>query len=247
MEAVIVEDEVNAKEALQQLLVQYCPQVEVISHARTLDEASEALLKYDPKVVFMDIQLGKEMVFSLFEKVDMHRSHVIFTTAYNEFAVEAFRLAAVDYLLKPINPSRLTEAVKKAESMEASLRSLEINALLANLRDNTSPRKIVLSTADMIHVVHLGDILHCQASQNYTTFNLRSAPPIIVSKTLKAFDELLTPQGFFRVHKSWLINLEYVKAYDKREGGKCIMADGSEIPVSPQRREQLLLLLQQLL
>ena len=244
METIIVEDEINAKEALERLLAQYCPFVNVIAHARTLKEASQALQEFKPKLIFLDIQLGKEKVFSLFEEIDSSQTHVIFATAYDQYAVEAFRLAAVDYLLKPVNPERLTEAVKKAQARESGRQSLELKALITNFQQSKKARKIVLSTAEMMHVVDLENIVSCQSSQNYTTFNLQNGHDIIVSRTLKEFEEILSPQGFYRIHKSWLVNLSFVKAYDKREGGRCIMTNGTEIPVSPLKKEGFLSLLQ---
>lgn len=246
--ALIVEDEQNAKEALEGLLQKFCPEVNVLGWARSVDEAVEQVLQKKPKLLFLDIQLGEEQSFALFNRVQVHDLSLIFTTAYDQFAVDAFRLAAVDYLLKPINPLHLQEAVQKAlKATSSSQESVALEALLANFsRQETKPTKITLATAEMVHVVELSSIVKCQSSGNYTVFHFNDTE-LLVSKTLKEFDDQLARCGFFRAHRSWLINTAFIAGYDKREGGCVVMKDTTRVPVSPAKKDQLLEIIEGLL
>lgn len=244
--ALIVEDEKKASEALEDLLEMVCPDVEVIATSDSVSKAIDDISTHTPDLVFLDIQLGEQKSFEILEELPKELFQVIFVTAYNEYAVEAFSFSAIDYLLKPVNPERLKVAVEKALVRIDEGKAIEtLDVLLDNLKSEKRPKKIVLSTMEFVHVVDIENIIKCQSSANYTIFHLKSGKEIMISKTLKEYEEQLNGYGFFRVHKSWLINVDYVKGYDRKDGGFAIMNDGSEVPVSPTKKEDLMILLKQ--
>ena len=192
-------------------------------------------------------RLGDDTGFSLLESLPDIPFEVIFVTAYDSYAIQAIRFSALDYLLKPIDPEELTHAVDKA--VQVVLRKQEnkrMQNLLQNKRALDKQKKIALSVADKIEFVEIGSIVRCESESNYTTFYLKSGEKLIVSKTLKEFDDLLTPYNFLRVHQSHLINLEEIKSFIKSDGGYIRMKDGSSISISRQRRNYVMEVLKQL-
>ena len=244
---VIIEDEPSASQNLANLLQQSSVVVEVIKVCRDLDEGLEALTMLDFDLVLLDIQLGGNTSFELLEKLEDYDFQIIFVTAYNEYALQAFQFSAIDYILKPINSLRLEEALHKVyDKIEIQKRSNMLSVLMDNLSTNQSkPSKIVLSTADMVHIVELERIIKCQSSVNYTIFYLSNGKELIISKTLKEFDQQLSGAGFFRVHRSWLINEHHIIGYDKREGGYVVMSDQTKLPVSSMKRDELMKLIKE--
>lgn len=239
----IVEDEPSAAQALEKLLALHCPEVEVVGHAQSVKEGSELIETLEPELILLDIQLGKEHSFQLLEKLpELSNPHIIFTTAYSEYAVEAFRFSAVDYLLKPIDADQLREAIDKVVmQMKTQESNTNLNVLIENMQSNQGQKKkLVLSTLDALHVIEIGAIIRCKSDMNYTIFYLVGGKELIISKTLKEFEKQLTPYGFLRIHKSWLINKFHITAYDKTDGGYAIMQDESRVPVSDLKREYLL-------
>lgn len=245
LRTVIVEDEKPAREVLVKLLSKNCPEVEVVAEAGNVSEGISSIRQLHPDLILLDVQLQTERSFSILEALTDYQYQVVFATAHQEYAVNAFKFAAVDYLMKPINPVRLSEAIRRAKrNLETNRPVNTIELLLNNLKAETQKgRKIVLSTMDMMHVVELTTIICCQSTMNYTTFFLEDGEQIIVSRTLKEFDKQLTAFDFFRAHRSWLINQHQVKGYSKREGGEIIMSDDRRIPVSPVKKEHFLKIL----
>lgn len=158
------------------------------------------------------------------------------------YAIQAFKFSALDYLLKPIDPNDLIAAVEKLnESIHKEDENLKLKAFMANIQGVTPElKKIVLKTAESIHLVNVKDIIRCESSSNYTLFFFSDNTKLLVSKTLKEFDEMLSPYGFFRAHQSHLINLNFLDRYDKAEGGTLILKDKSSIPLAVRKREQLM-------
>lgn len=243
----IIEDEPNARQAIEKLIASTCPEVEIVGEADTVAKGLDQIINLNPDLILMDIQLGQDQSFQILEKIPAHRSHIIFITAYSEYAVEAFRFSAIDYLLKPINPLLLREAVDKVlEKIKNDTASSALDILIQNLQaDQIQRKKLVLSTLETMHVVEVSDIIKCQSHMNYTTFYLRDGKELIISKTLKEFEDQLTPHDFFRIHKSWLINKHLIKGYDKTEGGYAIMIDDSKVPVSSMKKEELLIIIKE--
>lgn len=240
--SIIVEDEVKSRETLSGLLKRYCKGVEIVSEADGYTTGIEAIRLYNPDVVFLDIQMPDGSGFKLLEDLKEINFEVIFTTAYDQFAIKAIKYSALDYLLKPIVPEELIAAVEKVsrKKQEGKINK-HVNVLLNNLnREAHESKKIVLSTAEKIHVVETDDILRCESDNYYTMFHFTDGSRLLISKTLKENEELLSDHNFVRPHKSHLINLKYLKSFNRNDGGYIVMTDGSKIPVSRRKKESIL-------
>jgi two-component system LytT family response regulator len=240
--AVIVEDEKKSRETLIGLLNLYCKNVKIVAEADSVRTGIDAIEKHDPDILFLDIQMPDGSGFRLLESVGKINFDVIFTTAYDQFAIKAIKFSALDYLLKPIFPDDLVEAVKKAEQKRESTVSKEgIKVLLENIRrPETDSPKIVLSTSEKINVVKVRDILRCESDNYYTMYYFTDGKRLLVSKTLKENEELLSGYNFIRPHKSHLVNTIYIKSFNKQDGGYIVMTDGSTIPVSRRKKEKII-------
>ncbi|MGZ3885041.1 MAG: LytR/AlgR family response regulator transcription factor, partial [Bacteroidia bacterium] len=174
------------------------------------------------------------------------RFKVIFITAYQHYAVQAFRFAALDYILKPADPEVLSQALKKAvDNIDRERLSVKIDSFLNNM-DSKQSKKVVLKTADNIHVISLQEILYCEADRSYTIFYLADKSRIMVSNTLGQYEELFGDYGFLRIHQSYLLNVSYIRRYEKGDGGKIILSDNISLPVATRKKDQLLQLLSRL-
>lgn len=245
--AAIVDDEQGNRENLLHMLNDYCPQISISAICSSVAEARTVLMETKPDILFLDICLGNDTGFSLLESLPDISFEVIFVTAFDQYAIQAIRFSALDYLLKPIDPEELTCAVDKA--VRITLRKQEnkrMQNLLGNAKTVDKQKKIALSVADKIEFVEVGTIVRCESESNYTTFFLKSGEKLIVSRTLKEFDELLTPYNFLRVHQSHLINLDEIKSFIKTDGGYIRMKDGSLVSISRQRRNYVMEILKQL-
>lgn len=242
LRAVIVEDEKRSRETLQGLLKLYCKNLEVIGEAENVKEGLAVIQQQNPDVVFLDIQMPDGSGFKLLEQIEQIKFDVIFTTAYDQFAIKAIRYSALDYLLKPIYPKDLVNAVNKAEKNKQVQNSNEnINVLIENInRPLAESPKIILSTSEKINVVKIDEIIRCESDNYYTMFYFTNRKKILVSKTLKDQEELLSEYNFIRPHKSHLINVKYIKSYLKTEGGVILMEDGSKVPVSRRKKEYIM-------
>jgi two-component system LytT family response regulator len=240
--AIIVEDEKMSRETLKRMLEKYCPQVDVVAEAEGYRMGIEMIKKFEPDVVFLDIQMPDGSGFRLLEEITDVKFEVIFTTAFDQFAIKAIKFSALDYLLKPIIPQELINAVEKVEHKRMEFRkSTNIDIFLENMKSKEDgAQKIVLSTSDKIHVIKIDDIVRCESDNYYTQFFFTDGKRLLISKTLKENEELLTQHNFIRPHKSHLINVKYIKSFLRQEGGYIIMTDGSKIPVSRRKREKIM-------
>ncbi len=240
--AVIVEDEKRSRESLSGLLKLYCKNVTIVAEADGVRTGMEAIAKNKPDIVFLDIQMPDGSGFKLLESIEDVNFSLIFTTAYDQFAIKAIKFSAIDYLLKPIFPDDLVEAVNKAEkNVLSKLTQQNVEVLLENFRKpEIEPPKIVLSTAEKIHVVNVKDIIRCESDNYYTRYFFIDGKKLLISKTLKENEELLSDYNFIRPHKSHLINVLYIKSYNKHDGGFINMTDGSVVPVSRRKKEKIL-------
>lgn len=236
MNAIIIDDEQNSRELLGNMLALYCPTVQILGTGESVQTGFAAINQFKPDVVFLDIQMGDGTGFDLLSLFDSLSFHVIFTTAFQEYAVQAFQYSAVDYLLKPISPEYLVKAVNKVQKLNHS--ETEIQTLLGNFKQ-PEDKKIVVKTHDRIYSIYIKDIIRCESDSSYTTLYLENGHKIVVAKQLKEFDEMLSPNGFLRVHQSHLVNLDYVFYYQKGNN-LLIMKDESAIPVSVKKKEELL-------
>ncbi len=240
---VIVDDELSSRENLLSYLKPLVGSQNIMGTASNVDEAYELILKTNPQIVFLDINLTHESGFDLLNKFNNPEFEVVFITAYNEFAVKAFKYNAIDYLLKPIDKEELTEAIRKA------LTKWELVNKPPNRYTNLFPHdrelkkpfsRLCISTKESLLFIDFEDLVRCESDINYTWFILASGEKVLSSKTLKEYDEILSEQNFVRVHKSHLVNLKYIKSLSKADGGSVVLKDNSSIPVSKSHKMLLL-------
>ncbi len=245
IKAIIVDDIPQAIDLLKNDLQNYCPEVEVIAEAPSVVSGTKLIKQLQPDVVFLDIELQDGTGFDILEILGDISFKIIFTTASDEHAIKAFRFSAIDYLLKPINPEELQEAVQKCKDSQPDSRE-NVDLLLDTVKEKTSPRKLALHTLDKIQVTEIRDIIRCESSGNYTTFFFTDKQKLLVTKTLKEYEKLLVEFNFIRVHQSHLINADHIKEYIKTEGGYLVMRDGSHVSVSIRKKPMVMKLLDRL-
>ncbi|MEN8223933.1 MAG: LytTR family DNA-binding domain-containing protein [Bacteroidota bacterium] len=239
---IIVEDEKHSRETLRGMLDRYCKNVTIVAEADSYRDGMKMIREHKPDVIFLDIQMPDGSGFRLLEELEEINFEIIFTTAFDQFAIKAIKYSALDYLLKPIDPEELVNALKKVESKIHQLGVNEnIQVLLDNIKSkDADPHKIVLSTSEKIHIIETDQILRCESDNYYTNFFLIDGKKILVSKTLKENEELLGDHNFIRPHKSHLVNVKYIKGFLRIDGGYIEMTDGSKIPVSRRKREKII-------
>lgn len=245
LKAVIVEDEKNSQELLKELITEYCEGVEVVDIAGNVKGGLEALAVHKPDLLFLDIELPDGDGFQVLENAEYKDFEVIFTTAYDQYAMKAFKFSATDYLLKPVDIDELQAAVgrvvEKHSKGETEDQTEKIKALIQNIRTMQQPlKRIVLPTSNGFTVVNPEDILRCESDRNYTFIFLNDGRRILVSRTIKEYEEMLRDYNFFRVHQSHLINLHYLKNYTRGRGGYVELTDGTVIDVSARRKADFL-------
>lgn len=242
IKAIIIEDEKMSRETLRRLLEKYCPAVEILAEADGYRKGIEEIRKHHPDVIFLDIQMPDGSGFKLLEEMEDIDFEIIFTTAFDQFAIKAIKYSALDYLLKPIIPQELTEAILKVEKKKAeNIKKMNLEAGTDSMRlEAESNHKIVLSTSEMIHVISVDDILRCESDNYYTYFHFVDGRKLLVSKTLKENEELLSQHNFIRPHKSHLVNIKYIKSYLRQDNGYILMTDGTRIPVSRRKKEKIM-------
>ena len=229
MKAAIIEDELNVQETLKSLLKEFCSEIEVITTATSIRSAIEKLKTHRPDIIFLDIHLPDGEGFDILNQLTF-TPKIICTTAYESFAIEAIKHDVVDYLLKPIIPEELVEAVEKAQT------EIEKEKKLSNFQENKI-EKIILKTKEEIFRIKSSDLLYCEADGNYTRIHVLNEKPILLSKTLKKIEELLSRYGFLRVHQSFLVNPKHIKSLHKTT---LLLSTGSEIKVSRRKKTELL-------
>lgn len=247
MRALIVDDEALARTTLKAFVEDYCPEITIVGEAANVPEAIKLISKLKPNLVFLDIEMPKISGLELpsfFEKEELD-FQIIFTTAYSQYAVEAFRLSAVDYLLKPIDIEQLQEAVQKALAKKAQpIQQENIRALQENLRDNNLKR-LVIPTTEGFEFIAIKDIESLQAEGSYTNISLSNKQSFIVSKNLKEFQKLEQYGHFFKCHRSHIINMHAIKQFVRTDGGYIIMKSGQMVPISKRRKNDFLELIEQ--
>jgi len=242
LRTVIIDDESKARNALKNILEKHCRPIEVVGEADCVRAGKALIESLKPDVVFLDVQMPDGTGFDLLEQLEEVNFKVIFASAFDKFAIQAFKFSAVDYLLKPVEAEEL---VKACSRLEEEKQYSEINKKLEVLLSNrNSFDKIALPSLEGITFVRIKEIIRCESDNNYTNIFLLNGQRIIVSKTLKEYDEMLTPFNFFRIHKSHLINIGFLQKYKKGEGGYVVMEDGAELEVSRRRKEDFLIALQ---
>lgn len=242
MKALIVEDEDSSFEVLSNLLQKHAPQIEIIGWAKTVSQALDEIESNSPELVFLDIDLPDGSGFDIVKKYNPIQFEVIFITAFDQYAVQAFRFSATDFLLKPVSEEELIDAIRKVTNKEKQRNSdLRLEVLLANLQTKLSDdKKLILKTLEDIFIVFIKDIVSIQSDGAYSHFYLLSGKKITVSTNLKKYEEILFDQGFFRSHQCHLVNLSHVERFHKLDGGMLVMKNGSSIPVSSRKKDNLL-------
>lgn len=243
MTAIIIDDEQNARQFLDKLLVRYFPKkIIVLETCDSVQSGVLAINKHHPELVFLDIQMPNENGFGLFKYFDKINFEVIFTTAYKDYAIDAIRHSALDYLLKPINFIDLLSTVKRYEEQKNNKSQNErISMLLENISsDNGAYNKIALPTQNGYELLKLNSIVYCKSESNYCRVICIDGRTFLISKTLKYVEELINNELFIRIHKSYLVNLNYVVKFDKGDELKVTITNGEQLPVSIRKKEQFL-------
>ncbi len=239
--AVIVDDEEAPRNLILNMLKRGHPEVRLLGAADDVPSGIELVRKTDPQVIFLDIELKDKTGFDLLRALGNDRPHVIFTTAHESYAVKAIRFSALDYLLKPIDAQELTEAIAKAlEATRVTEKPPMVDMLLRNIDRSIGDRVIALPVSDGLELVHVNEIIVCESDSNYTTLHLRDDKRMVISRTLKEFEDLLGEQDFIRVHNSYLISRKHIRKYVKGEGGEAIMSNGMSIAVSRRKKQELM-------
>jgi two-component system LytT family response regulator len=247
LHTLIIDDEDHMRDSLTKLLQRHCPQIMVAGEANSVAGGIAAIQNIHPDLVLLDIQMGDGTGFDLLNALPVIDFKIIFITAFDQYALQAFRFSAVDYLLKPVNPEMLAEAVERAGKLILEHQNLQMQALRENLRNiEHQNKKIILKTTDNIYLLDLNHIISCESDNNYTNVYTSDGAKIMVSKTLKEYENLLAGCGFYRVHKSYLINLAHIKRFEKQDGGYIILTNDLKIPVASRKRDEMLELLERM-
>ncbi|NBV09323.1 MAG: DNA-binding response regulator [Flavobacteriia bacterium] len=242
----IIDDEKRIRDFVKRMIDSFGLDLTVYTDGENVETGLASIESLKPDIVFLDIQMPDGTGFDLLNRVKEKNFELIFITAFQEYAIMAIKFSALDYILKPIDEEELRTAIINAiDTIDFKKDDTQFEALSHNLLPNQK-RKLVLKTQESVHVVDLSDIIRCEADKNYTFFYLSNGKKILVSRTLKDFETLLSNQGFFRVQQSHLINLDFIDRYDKQEGGSVILKDGSSVPLSPAKKEQFFTLLEKL-
>ncbi len=247
IKAVIIDDNPDIRDLHLSLLQRYFPEIRVEGMAGSVESGVELIKSVNPQLVFLDIELKDGTGFQILQQVKPYNFTLIFITAFNDFAIQAIKFSALDYILKPVNEFEFKQAVERAV---ASLEKIDTNQQITNFFEHferqTQAKKIILKTAQDIHLVDISDIAYCQSDNTYTSFHLVSGQRIVVSTPLKNYDDILSDYHFFRPHQSFIVNLNHVARIDKSDGGFMILKDGTEIPVSQRRKAGLMQILNRL-
>ena len=239
---VVIEDEEHSRKMLMGMLQENCRTINVVASADSVRSGLTTISEQRPELVFLDIELQSETSFEILEKLPEINFELVFTTAFDHYALKAIKFCAIDYLLKPIDLNELRIAVAKAEKrLNREYLNKNLEVLVNNLKSGSqNNHKIALSTLEGLLFVNVSDIIYCESSGPYTKFILKQADRIVTSRHLKEYENMLGGYDFFRIHKSYLVNLREIQKYVRGEGGQLIMSNGDALAVSKQRKEDFL-------
>jgi two-component system, LytTR family, response regulator len=241
LKSIIVDDEFKSRESLKALVEKFCKDIQVSAVCQNSDEAIRAINALKPDVLFLDIQLQRETGFDILQKLDKIDFEIIFTTAFSEFAVKAFKFSAVDYLLKPVDIEDLRKAIEKARKRVLGNISERMTQLAQTMKGNTFKHsRLAVPSSDGLVFVSVDGILYCEASGNYTNIHMADGRKFVVSRTLKEYEEMLEDLDFFRIHNSYLINLNLIKKYIRGEGGQVVMTNDQALDVSKAKKKSFM-------
>jgi len=238
MKAIVIDDEQSNIDNIIALLNKYCPRVKILGAATDILEAEQLINTHKPDILFLDIQMGEQTGFDLLNVLPEKNFEVVFITAFDKYGIEAIKFAALDYLLKPVVIADLVLAVNKAEDKIATKeKNKQLQFLLNHIKSGEQfPTKIALPQLHEIRYVTVNEIVRCEADNSYTFFHLSGGERILISRSIKEYNELLKPLGFIRTHQSHLVNKLYVKSWLKEDGGCLFLSNGDKVPVSRPNR-----------
>jgi two-component system LytT family response regulator len=239
---VVIDDEQDAVNFITSVITEYCPDLETVGKAHNVKDGIQLINDVKPDLVFLDVEMPNGTGFDLLSHFPEKNFDVIFITAFNHYAIRAIKFSAVDYILKPINISEFIESVNRVVQKHSSnniLSRITYDALLENLR-TIHPTRLVIPTADGREYLNPETIIRIEADRSYSWFYINDKRKILVSKHLKEFQDILNDRNFFRPHNSHLINLDYVKKFVRQDGGYIVMFDGSQVPISRNRKDLFL-------
>jgi two-component system LytT family response regulator len=241
IKAILIDDELNSLQNLQQKLEGFCPDVAIVAVTQKPEEGILLIRQHQPNVVFLDIEMPRMSGFRMLEELGEYDFDIIFTTAYNHYSIDAIRISAFDYLVKPIGIEDLQQAVERLSKSLNRQTKEKIDILKKSLSDNRSHEdKIAISTSEGIEFIPIKNIIHVESKSNYSKIFLTDNKSIMVTKILKDFEEMLVPYNFYRVHNSHLINLNYIQKYVRSQGGHVQLQDGTLIDISRRKKEEFL-------
>lgn len=246
MNAIIVDDEKHCREVLGHLLQKYCSDVKLLAVCAGAEEALQALQVHTPDLLFLDIEMPGMNGFELLDRFPDPQFEIIFTTAYNEYAIKAIKHSALDYLLKPVDKEELIDSVKRAKAVMSNKVPGRVNNLLQLLNMKKEIKRFAVPTLDGLIMIDIADILFCESDSAYCKFFFTNNKQLVISKTLKEVEEVLAGNDFCRIHHSYLINMKFVQSYIRGEGGEVVMNNGKHLPVSRTRKQEFLSLLEKI-
>lgn len=244
--AIIVDDEEFARENLRMMIEDYCPDVQIAGIASSAAQARQLIEDQNPEVVFLDIMMPGEDGFMFLQSIESRKFHVIFTTAFRDYALRAIKESAIDYLEKPIDIDELQKAVAKARELQEQKKTTRIpesrlEKILENIALTNTVEKTVIPTKDGLAIVKNTEIIHLEAFENYTTLYLAGGKKYVSSKSIKVFEDKLDPNMFFRVHKSHIINMaHHLRELNRTEGSIAVLSDGTQVPVSRRKLQEFI-------
>lgn len=239
MKLLVIDNEANQRTAIQLLIKSFCPEITAMDEADGVQSGLEKIKSFQPDIVLLDVEMDDGTGFDLVNQVKNPGFQLIFITAHNQYAITAFQHSAIDYLLKPVDPGILQNSIKRAVAYiknNSLLEQLEVlSQQLAGIQNQD--RKIVLKDIENTYFIRVADVLYCEAAGSYTKFYFSNKAPILVSKNLKEYEEMLEQLGFLRTHHSYLANPDKIVLYDKSDGGALILEGGHSVPVSQRKKD----------
>jgi two-component system LytT family response regulator len=243
LKALIVDDEKNSRENLRLMLEKYCPEVVLLDTATGVEDAATKIDKLKPNLLFLDVDMPPYTGFDLLKMIDTQNVEVIFVTAYNYYAIDAIKFSALYYILKPIHIDELKIAVAKAKSTIGTMQATPLESIQGFVNQSTTFDRLVINTHNGRDFIDFENILYIEADNSYSIFHLKNMKNKTSSRSLKEYDEMLTNKGFFRCHKSYLVNLKHIQKLASGEGDQILLPNGILLPLASRRKEQFLKLI----
>jgi len=243
IKTILIDDETKSSIYLKAVIENHCPQIDIVAIANTIEDAYEKVNRFNPNLIFLDIEMPPHTGFDLLKKFDSIPFEVIFVTAFHQYAINAIKFSALDYLLKPVNSEELILAIQKAEQ---KMEDNEIRVrFLKQIIEEPSIQKIVIRSHQGISIIELADIIYIRADGAYTHFILAKNKKVTTSKNIQEYDEMLSSKGFFRTHKSYMVNMKHVKLLSKGNSSEIKLSDNNNIPLATRRKDAFLKALSQ--